>query len=201
MKLIKLFLSLLYFLLVLFVTYYLYIKFLKVDVVFYSSLFIALISLTVFSFLIFFLRWFDFLGALEKFQQVLICALLGYVFALSLPTVIDRSLSFYILEKLQQRGGGILLSKFDYIFTNEYVRESKLVDIRLTEQMQSGTIVIKNDCVLLTPKGNKIASFGQFFRKNLLPRKRLLREQYTDELVDPFKRSDKFPDYLCKVNY
>jgi hypothetical protein len=201
MKIIKLLLSFLYFVLVLFVTYYLYIKFLKVDVVFYSSLFIALISLTIFSFSIFFLRWFDFLGAHEKFQQVVICALLGYVFAISLPTVIDRSLSFYILEKLQQRGGGILLSKFDYIFTNEYVRESKLVDIRLTEQVQSGTIVIKNDCVLLTPKGNKIASFGQFFRKNLLPRQRLLREQYTDELVDPFKRSDKLPDYLCKVNY
>ena len=67
--------------------------------------------------------------------------------------------------------------------------------------MQSGTIVIKNDCVLLTPKGNKIASFGQFFRKNLLPRQRLLREQYTDELVDPFKRSDKLPDYLCNINY
>ena len=38
--------------------------------------------------------------------------------------------------------GGIQLAKFNYIFTNEYMREHRLVEVRLTEQVKSGTIVI-----------------------------------------------------------
>ena len=37
---------------------------------------------------------------------------MGYVIAISLPTVIDRSLSFYILEKLQQRVSAALKVSF-----------------------------------------------------------------------------------------
>jgi hypothetical protein len=200
MKLVKLFLSIFYFLILISIVYFLYIKLFKVDVVFYASLFVAFVAVLLFSFSIYFFSFFEGFTIFEKAQQIIICILLGYVLAISIPTVIDRSLSFYILEKLQQRGGGIKLSKFSYIFTNEYVRESKLVDVRLTEQLQSGTIRILGDCVLLTPKGNSIASFGQYFRKNLLPKQRLLRDQYTDQLTDPFLRSEKNPDYICMVN-
>ena len=199
MKLVKLFFSLVYFLILISIVYFLYIKLFKVDVVFYSSLFVAFIAALLFSFSMYLFSFFEDFGSFEKTQQIIICILLGYVVAISIPTVIDRSLSFYILEKLQQRGGGIKLDKFSYIFTNEYVRESQLVDVRLTEQLQSGTIRILGDCVLLTPKGDSIASFGQYFRKNLLPKHRLLRDQYTDQLTDPFSRSDKNPDYLCMV--
>ena len=165
--------------------------------VFYASLFIALLSVIVFSILIFMIPFFNEFSFFEKIQQIIIAFLTGYILAISVPTVIDRSLSFYILEKLQQRDGGILYEKFSYIFTNEFVRESRLVDIRITEQLQSGTIKIENGCVRLTQKGDAIASFGRFFRKNLLPKKRLLLNEYTDQLVDPFVRSDKVPDYLC----
>jgi hypothetical protein len=200
MKLVKLFLSIFYFLILISIVYFLYIKLFKVDVVFYASLFVAFVAVLLFSFSIYFFSFFEGFTIFEKAQQIIICILLGYDLAISVPTVLDRSLSFYILEKLQQRGGGIKLSKFSYIFTNEYVRESKLVDVRLTEQLQSGTIRILGDCVLLTPKGNSIASFGQYFRKNLLPKQRLLRDQYTDQLTDPFLRSEKNPDYICMVN-
>jgi hypothetical protein len=179
------------------ITYVIYINYFKVDVVFYASLFTALLSVIVFSILIFMIPFFNEFSFFEKIQQIIIAFLIGYILAISVPTVIDRSLSFYILEKLQQRGGGILYDKFGYIFTNEYVRETRLVDIRITEQLQSGTIKIENGCVRLTQKGDAIASFGRFFRKNLLPKKRLLLNEYTDQLVDPFVRSDKVPDYLC----
>ncbi|WP_216074005.1 hypothetical protein, partial [Acinetobacter baumannii] len=76
---------------------------------------------------------------LELIQLAAIWLLGGYVFAISVPTVIDRSLSFYILEKLQQRGGGIREDAFRQVFTEEYVREHHLVEVRLTEQLQSGT--------------------------------------------------------------
>jgi len=198
MKYIRAVIAILLFLPVLLFTYYSYIKFFQVDVVFYSSIYAAIGSLIVFAPFLFSLPIFRPLSQLEKMQSLLICALLGYIFAISVPTVIDRSLSFYILEKLQQRGGGIQLSKFNYIFTNEYMKEHQLVDIRLTEQAESGTIVIEGGCVKLTPRGEKLASFSRFFRQNFLPKQRLLRGEYTDKLTDPFARSDILPDYLCK---
>lgn len=180
------------------VTYIGYIKFLKVDVIFYSSLYASLISLTGFGILLFYFPAFSVLSAFEKAQQVIICGLIGYTFAISAPTVIDRSLSFYILEKLQQRGGGIQLDKFNHIFTTEFMREHRVVEIRLTEQQESGTIVIENGCVKLTRRGEGLATFSRYFRRNLLPKQRLLRGEYTAQLTDPFAESDISPDYLCK---
>jgi hypothetical protein len=130
--------------------------------------------------------------------MVCIWLLLGYSFAISVPTVIDRSLSFYILEKLQQRGGGIKLDAFDQVFTQEYVKEHRLVDVRLTEQQQSGTIVIRNGCVLLTDWGQTIATTSRYFRNHFLPKQRLLMGEYSDDLTDPFRNSVKRSDYQCQ---
>lgn len=185
------------YLVILILTYYVYIQYFKVDVVFYSSIYSSVIALVIYGFVIYGVPVFGVLSSFEKFNAIVVAGLLGYVAAISLPTVIDRSLSFYILEKLQQRGGNIRLSKFEYIFTSEYMREHKLVDIRLTEQAESGTIVIDGDCVRLTSKGEKLADFSRYFRQNFLPKKRLLRGEYTDQLIDPFARSDSSPDYLC----
>ena len=60
--------------------------------------------------------------------------------------MIDRSLSFYILEKLDQRGGGIKVDKMDIVFTKEYLKEHRLIDIRLTEQLKTKTVIIDKNC-------------------------------------------------------
>jgi hypothetical protein len=123
--------------------------------------------------------------------------MVGYAFAISVPTVIDRSLSFYILEKIDQRGGGIRQDAFEQVFTQEYIKEHLLVNVRLTEQVKSGTITIKNGCVLLTRRGLFIASISRIFRQNWLPKKRLLLNEYTDTLTDPFRNSSIHKDYIC----
>lgn len=198
MKFLTLGLGIAIYLVVLFFVYYGYINYFAVNVVFYSAIYAAVVALTILGAFLYLLPIFKILTPFEKFNAIIISGLLGYIIAISLPTVIDRSLSFYILEKLQQRGGAIRLSKFDYIFTHEYMREHRLVDIRLTEQSESGTIVIDGDCVRLTNKGSSLADFSRFFRKHFLPKKRLLRGEYTDQLIDPFARSDASPDYLCE---
>lgn len=198
MKYLKLLFATALYIAILCVVWLLIVNLIKVDVVFYSAIWAAVIAVAVQAVLVFTTPLLRDLSGVEKCQQLVSCVLLGYIMAISVPTVIDRSLSFYILEKLQQRGGGIQLAKFNYIFTTEYMREHRLVDIRLTEQTESGTIEIEGDCVKLTPKGNTIASFGRFFRQNLLPKQRLLMGEYTDQLTNPFKRSDVAPDYLCQ---
>lgn len=66
----------------------------------------------------------------------------GYCFAISMPTVLNRSLSFYLLEKLQQFGGGIRTDLFSDIPTKNCMAEDREGDVRLTEQLESGTISI-----------------------------------------------------------
>lgn len=177
--------------LVLYATVYLcHIYFLPVDVVFYSALLDGVIAALLIGLFVFFHGFYSDFTRLEKVQLVFVCLLGGYIISISVPTVIDRSLSFYILEKLQQRGGSLPKNDFEKIFTFEYAREHRLVDVRLTEQQASGTVHIRDGCVSLTERGERLADFSRFFRKNLLPRRRLLMGTYTDVLTDPFRNSE-----------
>jgi len=178
--------------------YLVHVRFLRVDVVFYAALEDALVATLIATVLLLVLRVFGAFNSFEKVQLVTIWALLGYALAISVPTVLDRSLSFYILEKLEQRGGGIKYSAFENIFAQEYVKEHHLVDVRLTEQLKSGTIQVHDGCVTLTQRGHDLARFSRWFRMNLLPRQRLLLGEYSDALTDPFRHSAPAADYECK---
>lgn len=77
--------------------------------------------------------------------------------------------------------------------------EHRLVDVRLTEQLESGTIELSEDgCVLLTPKGALFVRFSLYSRSKWLPSQRLLNGTYTDDLVDPFRNGSPDFDYDCK---
>ena len=197
MKLIKSFYLFLTFTVLYVGIYIVHILFFHVNVVFYSAVLDGIIALFL-TFLILSSRFFNLFSIFEKFLLIIIFILFGYSVSISLPTVIDRSLSFYILEKLDQRGGGIKLSSFDAIIKNEYMKEHRLVDVRITEQYESGTITINNDCVQLTKRGEALVSFSLFFRNNLLPKKRLLMGEYTDDLTNPFRETNiNEEDYRC----
>ena len=178
-------------------TYWVRVTYFKVNVLLYSAITDGVMA--TIGAVVMLLLWprFRIFNSFEKLQLAIIWLLCGYIFAISIPTVIDRSLSFYILEKIQQRGGGIQLAKFEEVFTKEYVKEHRLVDVRLTEQLESGTIKIDNGCVKLTQRGEALAAFSRFFRQNFLPKQRLLMGSYTDVLRDPFRDSEKDPDYKC----
>lgn len=182
---------------VLLATYILHMRFFAVDVVFYAAIGDAFIALAITA-LLFLAPAFRLFTRLEKVLLAAVWVLGGYSFAISVPTVIDRSLSFYILEKLEQRGGGIRQDAFQDVFTKEYMVEHRLVDVRLTEQVSSGTVEIVDGCVRLTEKGERFASFSRFYRMNLLPKRRLLLGTYSDDLTDPFRHSVQDVAYRCK---
>jgi hypothetical protein len=198
MKLIRFGIATTIFVMLLFLIYYLHITYFSVNVVFYAAIADAVLATLIAGLILFLLTYFRHFNWFEKSQMILIWLLAGYAFAISVPTVIDRSLSFYILEKIQQRGGGIRLDSFEQVFTKEYVKEHRLVDVRLTEQLESGTIKIEGECVKLTEKGNKIAAFCRAFRQNFLPKQRLLMGKYSDDLTNPFKNSAPAGDYSCR---
>jgi hypothetical protein len=195
MKFFRALLATVLFVLLLLATYYIHIRFFTVNVVFYAAIADGVIAALLTGLIISTSRTFN---GFEKLLLVVIWLISGYCFAISVPTVIDRSLSFYILEKIQQRGGGIQQSRFADVFTKEYLKEHRLVDVRLTEQMESGTIVIQNGCVKLTDKGQKLAATSRYFRQHFLPKQRLLMGQYSSDLTDPFRQSTEAVDYQCQ---
>ncbi len=199
MKIIRAIAATTLFVVLLIIVYYVHISYSRVNVVFYAAIADVIIATVFAGITLFTVGYFRVLGSFEKFQMLVIWLLAGYAIAISVPTVLDRSLSFYILEKLQQRGGGIRQTSFEQVFTQEYVKEHRLVDVRLTEQLESGTIKIENGCVTLTQKGENLASFSRYFRKNWLPKERFLMGKYTDDLTDPFRNGNAAsPNYSCK---
>lgn len=198
MKLIRSGIATAIFVMLLFLIYYIHITYFSLNVIFYAAIADGLLATLLAGLILFTAAYFYPFNSFEKSQMILIWLLAGYAFAISVPTVIDRSLSFYILEKIQQRGGGIKLDSFEQVFTKEYLKEHRLIDVRLTEQLESGTIIIEGECVKLTEKGNTIAAFSRAFRQNFLPKQRLLMGKYTDDLTNPFRNSLSDSDYSCR---
>ena len=143
------------------------------------------------------LNFYKSFSATNKILLSFLMASIGYSFAISIPTVIDRSLSIYLLEKIQQRGGSVKVSGLEHMIITEYIKEQRLADIRITEQLESGTIKISGDCLSLTSKGELIATLTRFYRKNFLPKHRLILNNYSDDLTDPFRNSPLKVDYGC----
>lgn len=189
MKLLAAFLFTVVFIALLLGIYVIHVWYFPVPVVLYSALLDAFIAVAIAGVILLAVGRRGPLGGFERVLLLVVWMLGGYAFAISGPTVLDRSLSFYLLEKLEQRGGGIREEAFADVFINEYMDEFRLVDVRLTEQLQSGTIAIEDGCVRLTPRGRMLAGVSRFVRLNLLPRQRLLAGELTDDLVDPFAGS------------
>lgn len=176
----------------------LHMQFLVVDVIFYETL-KDLLAAGIITFLIYFfiLKKFFSLSLTNFILTISVGLSCGYIFAITVPTIIDRSLSAYILEKFVQREGRIKEDALYDIFIDEFIPESQLMDIRLQEAISSGTLVVEDNCIQITKKGRRVANFTKFYRQNLLPKKRLLLDRVTDDLTNPFKSSPRVVDYLC----
>ena len=178
--------------------YLIHINFFKVGVIFYSSLIDSIIALIIFFGLYNSINFFKHITNFESSLIILLLFFIGYSFSISLPTVIDRSLSFYFLEKIRQHDGAINKTAMKQMFIDDYMDEYKLVEMRLTEQLKSGTIKLKGNCIVLTKRGYLVTTFSDFFRKNFLANKRLILDSYSDQLTDPLKDSKINNEYLCK---
>ena len=108
------------------------------------------------------------------------------------------SLRRFFLEKIRQHDGAINKTAMKQMFIDDYMDEYKLVEMRLTEQLKSGTIELKGNCIVLTKRGYLVTTFSDFFRKNFLANKRLILDSYSDQLTDPLKDSKINNEYLCK---
>lgn len=154
---------------ILITVYWLHMKYMKVDVILYSALQDVLISLILFGFLQETLIK-KYLNKSEKILILIIQLQLGVMLAISIPTIIDRSLSFYLLEKIQALDG-IKKNQIENLIKNEYIHEFQVPETRINEQLSSKTVMELDGCIRLTSRGEKITKFSLFIRNQFLQAK------------------------------
>jgi hypothetical protein len=70
----------------------------------------------------------NYLNNNEKFLIIIILLQLGYNLIISVPTIIDRSLSFYLLEKINE----INKNDVEGLIINEYLKKMRVAEMRIT---------------------------------------------------------------------
>ncbi|MEL6245291.1 MAG: hypothetical protein AAFQ85_08080 [Pseudomonadota bacterium] len=123
--------------------------------------------------------------------------LLILLYALAGPTVIDRSLSIYIVEKIDFRGGEVAEDAMPEIILKEFWQEYRVPEVRMTEQMTSGTVDIKDGCIHLTARGRILANFTRFYRRTFLPQRRVIGDDVTNALSHPYQNAPVLVPFEC----
>lgn len=173
------------------------VKLLNFDVILFDFLKITIIVAVICS-IIFFVFFRHAFSKFEIFNFFMIAALIGSLYSVIGPTVIDRSLSIYLLEEVLDNGGKVKKEALEEIIRNDYLFEHQVAKIRMTEQLKSGTIELHGNCIVITKWGELIVHLSRKFREHFLPNKRLLGENYTNELINANQRSGPLSDYKCR---
>jgi len=80
-------------------------------------------------------------------------AMLVYSFHITLPTIIDRSISLFLLSRMEGSGSGVPVDKLQELFLNGYVNNYSAICRRLDEQVLSGNIYFKDNKYYLSENG------------------------------------------------
>ena len=196
MKFLKFILGILLYLSIFSLIYTIHANFFYVSVVLYSAIFDSILASIITIIILWNRSYFKLFTRFEKLQIFIIYLLIGYSLSISIPTIIDRSVSIYLIEKIKNNGGSVKKSALKE-FVKDYIIELQVIEVRLTEQLKSGNIIIENECVKLTKRGKTVSWLTYNFKKYFLPKKRLLLGEYDDDLTDIYKNSDTL-EYICK---
>jgi hypothetical protein len=165
-------------------------RFVPVTVVLYAALFDAVLAAAIMAVIAFgLLRQRLPATAAEIALSLCVGVLSAVIYSIMVPTLIDRSLSVYVLEKLHQYGGGIEQAAIGEVIKQDYFDERRVIAARLTEQLDSGTITIKDGCVRLTPRGEFVVRLSQLYRRTMLPKRRELMGTISSDLAVPSQDS------------
>ena len=125
------------------------------DIIFYEGLVLALIAGLMIQLCFYFL----------SLKIINLSGVLLFVIFTSLgPSILYRSVSITVLTSLKncQKCDRSTINKH---FVEMYLVKNKAIDKRLSEQMASGNVIIKNGNFILTDRGNFVYSIIKFVTK------------------------------------
>ena len=134
-------------------------------VLFYRGLWLLGITTLIFICLS---KWIEKIGKIkcETYTAALILSIsLNLVFFVVFPVTFDRSVSMFLLNKIDSRSPATVLSLEDSLI-KEYIQKNKAVQRRMDEQSQIGFVSQANGQVVLSPKASRFLQLTSFI-KNL----------------------------------
>ncbi len=95
-----------------------------------------------------------------------IYVLLGYCFIITIPTLLDRAISVYMIAVVAQSGArGLSKAEIQEGFLRDYVEGGFTVEKRLNEQLVSGFFVEHEGQFLVTDKGRFVYDVNRFLAR------------------------------------
>lgn len=146
-------------------------RFLIFNVTLYGSMFGSLVAALIALLILSKFKFFKIFSKFEKYLIISVFLLLGYSYSITIPTIIDRSLTIYMLGQLKESPSGITRAKLEQDLTDRYIRDYQLIPTRISEQLVSGTITIDNNCIKLTRTGLYISEISQLYKNLFLPKR------------------------------
>lgn len=89
-------------------------------------------------------------------------AILVYAFHITLPTIIDRSISLFVLSRMEGSAEGVRVEELQKAFLEGYVQSNNAVCRRLDEQLTSGNISFRDGKYYIAPAGHFILQSLRF---------------------------------------
>lgn len=84
---------------------------------------------------------------------IIIIFLSGFIWSITVPTIVDRSLSIFLLRSVEKNNNsGIKLSTLEKNIIH-YINEYKVLDVRINEQLKSGNIKVINEKIYISNQG------------------------------------------------
>ena len=142
------------------------------QVILYSLLFDLIVSLmiVVISLVIINKTFFLYKNALFTLFFLISTSQALVIYAFVVPTAIERSLSVYLLERLESSQGMLSISDFNNIAEHDYFNDMSVIETSIDEQVSTGSIVIIDNKVVITDKGKRLVKIFSFVKRYLLPK-------------------------------
>lgn len=126
----------------------------KLEIIFYEGIAIML-SITLVSVAF---RFF------KQPQTYVTFFLFCYAFHITIPSLLDRSISLYIIGILHEEKIATL-SELQNYYVSGFVYHNEAIEKRLNEQVRSGNIAVENGNYSLSHKGVSLFNFNQYLAK------------------------------------
>lgn len=133
-------------------------NFFENGILFYQGILTAFVTLIIF--IIFYL-----LKKIKIDYNLLIASFfICYSYLITIPALLDRSISLYFLTLLDKKGT-LTLNEIDQYFINDFVYNKGSSKKRLDEQQFSGNIRLENELYKINDNGRRINKLNGFLSK------------------------------------
>jgi hypothetical protein len=105
-------------------------------------------------------RWFR-LDLPTLVGSIALSLALNITFLITFPVTFDRSITMFLLARIEQHDGRLDGRGLEELFIREYLGDMRQINRRIAEQSLSGNIRVTGGRIFLTPQGEKLLVGGR----------------------------------------